>query len=119
MPTSRACGGVPARSRPRSRMRPASGASKPATRRSSVDLPEPEPPSSARNSPGATSRLSPSSASTAPKRFSTRSTRSNGASATPRQRPALKRDHSRERARSTAGGGVLGRNALASASAGG
>src|SRR6185437_4248219 len=50
-------------------MRPASGVSKPASRRRSVVLPQPEPPNSANSSPRATSRSTPATASTSPKRL--------------------------------------------------
>src|SRR5437867_1717404 len=47
-------------------MRPASGFSKPAMRRSVVVLPEPDGPSMVKNSPCSTSRLTSSSATTSP-----------------------------------------------------
>ena len=50
---------------------PASGASKPAIRRSSVVLPQPDGPSSATNSPRSTQSCASSTAWTAPKRFDT------------------------------------------------
>ena len=50
-------GGSVARSRPASTMRPAVGVSKPASMRSSVLLPQPDEPSSAKISPLAISRL--------------------------------------------------------------
>ena len=52
MPTSRRCGGVPVMSRPSISNSPRWCWLKPAISRSSVDLPEPEGPSSAKNSPG-------------------------------------------------------------------
>ena len=51
MLTGRSCGGICAMSLPSSRMRPSSGVSKPASIRSSVVLPQPLGPSSAKNSP--------------------------------------------------------------------
>ncbi len=53
MPTSRCHGGSAATSMPAIRTRPALARLNPASRRSSVDLPDPEGPSSAKNSPGA------------------------------------------------------------------
>src|SRR3954452_23306123 len=49
------------------RIRPALGCSKPAISRRQVVLPDPEGPSKAKNSPGAMSRSTPSTARTAPK----------------------------------------------------
>src|SRR3984893_2223666 len=62
---------------PFSRMVPESGVSKPASMRSSVVLPQPEGPSSAKNSPAAISRETSSTAAAAPgeKRLATRSMR--------------------------------------------
>ena len=54
MPTLRFHGGTPVTSRPPISSRPDWCWLKPAMRRSSVDLPEPEGPSSAKNSPGST-----------------------------------------------------------------
>ena len=51
MLTGRSCGSTGAISRPASRMRPSSGVSKPASMRSSVVLPQPLGPNSAKNSP--------------------------------------------------------------------
>src|SRR5882757_284785 len=56
-------------SSPSIRMRPLSGVSSPASRRSSVVLPQPDPPSSANSSPRAISRSTLSTATTAPKRL--------------------------------------------------
>src|SRR5471032_3299665 len=67
--TGRRCGGTPVMSWPSIRMRPASGASKPASRRSRVVLPQPELPSSANSSPRAISRSTPSTAMISPKRL--------------------------------------------------
>ena len=53
MPTSRFQGGSAATSTPPIRTRPALARLKPASSRSSVDLPDPDGPSSAKNSPGA------------------------------------------------------------------
>ena len=50
MLTGRRCGGSATMSSPSSRMRPSSGVSKPASIRSSVVLPQPDGPSSAKNS---------------------------------------------------------------------
>src|SRR5882757_7856357 len=50
-------------------MRPASGLSKPANKRSSVVLPQPEPPSRANSSPRPTSRSTRSTATIGPKRL--------------------------------------------------
>ena len=52
----------PDRVRPPTAMRPASSRSNPATMRSSVLFPQPEGPSRARNSPAATSMVTPSTA---------------------------------------------------------
>ena len=78
MLTGRSCGGTPVMSWPSMKMRPASGVSKPASMRSSVVLPQPEPPSSANISPRAISRSTPSTAATAPKRLVTPSMRDDG-----------------------------------------
>src|SRR5579862_830226 len=69
MLTGRRCGGTPVMSSPSIRMRPASGVSSPASRRKSVVLPQPEPPSRANSSPRAISRSTLSTATTAPKRL--------------------------------------------------
>ena len=71
MLTGRRCGGTPVMSWPSIRMRPASGVSKPASMRSRVVLPQPEPPSRANSSPRAMSRSTPSTAAIAPKRLLT------------------------------------------------
>src|SRR6186713_1424582 len=60
---------MPARSWPASSTRPASGASKPASRRSSVVLPQPDGPSSAKNSRSWISSVTPSTAAKSPKRL--------------------------------------------------
>ena len=54
MPTLRFQGGTPVTSSPSIRIAPRCARLKPAIRRSSVDLPHPEGPSSAKNSPGST-----------------------------------------------------------------
>src|SRR3954464_5641807 len=64
--TSRSCGAVRETSIPPSSIRPPSGRSKPAIRRSVVVLPEPEGPSSVKNSPRRTSRSMLSTAITPP-----------------------------------------------------
>src|ERR1700746_2706509 len=69
MLTGRRCGGTPVMSSPSIRMRPESGVSSPANRRSKVLLPQPEPPSRANSSPRAISRSTLSTATTAPKRL--------------------------------------------------
>src|SRR6516225_3446024 len=81
MLTGRRYGGIGAISSPSSRMRPSSGVSRPASRRSSVVLPQPEGPSSAKNSPAKISSDSSSTALTPPKRLLTASNRTNGAGA--------------------------------------
>ena len=80
MLTGRSCGSTGAMSRPPSRMRPSSGVSKPASMRSSVVLPQPLGPNSAKNSPAAMSSESRSTARKLPKVFDTPSIRSNGMS---------------------------------------
>ena len=60
-------------SRPSSRMRPSLGVSKPASTLSSVVLPQPDGPSSAKNSFSRISSETPSTALTAPKRLLTAS----------------------------------------------
>src|SRR5260370_27032660 len=62
-------------------MRPSSGISKPASRRNSVVLPQPEGPSSAKNSPGKISSDRPATALTPEKRLLTASNRTSGAAA--------------------------------------
>src|SRR5215472_4872179 len=71
MPTPRRAGGTSLTTRSSKRTSPVSGRSKPATSRSVVVLPHPEPPTSATSSPGAISRESPSTAVDAPKRLLT------------------------------------------------
>src|SRR5690349_8115269 len=61
-------------SRALSTIEPASASRMPATRRSRVVLPQPEGPSSVKNSPGFTSRLTPSTAAVAPKCFASPAT---------------------------------------------
>ena len=67
MLTGRSCGSTGAMSRPPSRMRPSSGVSKPASIRSSVVLPQPLGPNSAKNSPALMSSESRSTARKLPK----------------------------------------------------
>src|SRR3546814_14375118 len=69
--TGRLFGGMPAISCPSMRIWPSLGSSKPAIMRSSVVLPQPEGPSSTKNSPALMSRLTSSTAVTRPKRFET------------------------------------------------
>ncbi len=83
MLTGRWCGGMALMSSPSSRMRPSVGVSKPASMRSSVVLPQPDGPSSAKNSPCAMSSDRPSTAVSAPNRFDTASKRTSGAVACP------------------------------------
>src|SRR6476660_6331915 len=59
-------GGKPVTSRPAMRMRPPSAGSSPAIRRSVVDLPQPEGPSSTLSVPSSNSNESPSTARTLP-----------------------------------------------------
>ncbi|KQT94231.1 hypothetical protein ASG49_04850 [Marmoricola sp. Leaf446] len=70
MPTRRRSGGrcrwPSSTTSPPTPTTPASECSRPATSRSSVDLPQPEGPTTVTTSPGATSRSSPRTASTAP-----------------------------------------------------
>src|SRR4051794_18803793 len=66
---------------PFSRILPPSGVSKPASMRSSVVLPQPDGPSSAKNSPARMSSESLSTAVKPPNRFVTRSMRNSGMSA--------------------------------------
>src|SRR6266550_5157518 len=80
MLTGRWCGGTPVMSWPSIRMRPASGVSRPASRRSKVVLPHPEPPSRANSSPRSMARSTLSTAVTAPKRLVTPSMRTIGVS---------------------------------------
>ena len=68
-------------SQPSSRIRPSSGVSKPASIRSSVVLPQPDGPSSAKNSPARMSSDSRSTARKPPNFFTTASMRSSGMSA--------------------------------------
>ena len=64
--TGRRCGGSAVMSRPPSTIRPAAGWMNPASVRSSVVLPEPEPPSSTNSSPRPISSSSLSSATAGP-----------------------------------------------------
>ena len=66
MPALRLHGGRPVTSRSPIRMRPLFGVPKPATKRNSVVLPEPDGPRNAKNSPCATSRLMSSSTAVSP-----------------------------------------------------
>ena len=65
--TLRRFGGMPSAASPNSRTWPASGCSKPEISRRQVVLPEPDGPSMAKNSPSAISKLTASTARTAPK----------------------------------------------------
>src|SRR5690242_11592957 len=67
MATSRYFGSTSVTSRSPMKMRPAVAVSNPATMRRAVVLPQPEGPSSTRNSPSAMSRFSPLTTSTWPK----------------------------------------------------
>src|SRR4051812_42499588 len=67
MPMSRRNGGRSTTDRPASRIAPASGCRKPAIRLSVVDFPQPDGPSSVKNSPGGTARSIPSTAAWAAK----------------------------------------------------
>src|SRR5260370_42047967 len=78
MLTARRWGGTDARSWPSSSTRPASGISKPASKRSSVVLPQPEGPRSAKNSPWKISSDSAATALTPEKRLLTASNRTSG-----------------------------------------
>src|SRR5829696_4197429 len=69
--TLRLFGGTPTAERPSISISPSVGSSKPATIRSVVVLPHPDGPSSARNSPGCTSRSMRSTATRSPNRFVT------------------------------------------------
>ena len=71
MLTGRSQGGTEVMSWPSISMRPLSGVSNPASIRSSVDLPEPEPPRRQKISPSATSRLMLSTARKPSKVFTT------------------------------------------------
>src|SRR5712691_1798376 len=75
MATSRWAGGSAVTSRAPIQRRPASGDSSPASRRSSVVLPQPDGPRSTRHSPGSTVRSISRSAACAPNRLPTRSKR--------------------------------------------
>src|SRR5262245_46060777 len=79
MLTGRRCGGTGTTSSPPRKMRPSLGVSKPASIRSNVVLPQPDGPSSAKNSPCPISKVSVSTAATAPKRLLTASKRISGA----------------------------------------
>src|SRR4051794_32634711 len=65
----RRCTGTSVMSAPPTRMRPASGVSKPAIMRSVVVLPHPDGPSRAKNSPAAIVRSTPSTARTRPSKL--------------------------------------------------
>src|SRR5690606_28679258 len=67
--TARSATGRSVMSLPLNETAPMSGKSSPAMMRSSVVLPDPDGPSSARNSPGRASRLTLSSATKSPKRL--------------------------------------------------
>src|SRR5262245_53553941 len=71
MLTCRLLGGTPTTSSPRSWMSPSSGSSNPATMRIVVVLPQPDGPSSVRNSPSRMSIDRSSTATTSPKVFVT------------------------------------------------
>ena len=66
MLTGRLCAGIRSRSWPSTSMRPDSGVSKPAIERSSVVLPQPDGPSSAKNSLSAMSSEMPCRATVSP-----------------------------------------------------
>src|SRR5882757_20601 len=66
MPMSRRCTGRSVMSLPPTWTRPESGSSKPAIMRSDVVLPQPDGPSSEKNSPAAMSSVTPSTATTLP-----------------------------------------------------
>src|SRR5436190_8704854 len=78
MLTGRRYGGSAPISSPSSKMRPASGVSKPASNRSSVVLPQPEGPSSAKNSLRPISSEKSSTAACVPKCLLTPSNRTSG-----------------------------------------
>ena len=84
MPMSRLAADSPVRSAPSTSTAPRSGWSKPATMRSAVVLPQPDGPSSATSSPGASARSKPSSARAAPKERC----RPDSSRPTPRREPA-------------------------------
>ena len=67
--TARLLGGISAMSWPSIRTWPSLGTSRPASMRSNVVLPQPDGPSSAKNSPGAMSRLTLSTATVEPHRL--------------------------------------------------
>ena len=69
--TGRLSDGIPAMSCPSIRIWPSVGNSKPAIMRSNVVLPQPDGPSSTKNSPAMMSRLTLSTAVTLPKRLET------------------------------------------------
>src|ERR1700688_1322197 len=75
MLTGRRWGGTAPMSSPSSRIRPSLGGPQPARRRNSLVLPQPEGPSSAKNSPWLMSSVSALTAATAPKRLVTASKR--------------------------------------------
>ena len=79
MLTGRLSGGSIVMSRSRSRIRPPVGSSKPPIIRRVVVLPQPDGPRSEKNSPEAMSMDTPSTARTAPKRFSRSTSRISGA----------------------------------------
>src|SRR5580704_5291650 len=81
MLTGRRWGGTAARSSPPSSTRPWSGVSNPARMRSRVVLPQPDGPSSAKNSPGKMSRLSRFTAGVPAKRLETAAKRTSGSPA--------------------------------------
>src|SRR6266700_1542964 len=85
MLTARRWGGTDTRSSPSSSTRPSSGISRPASSRNSVVLPQPEGPSSAKNSPWKMSSDSPATALVTEKRLVTPSNRTSGGSAGFRQ----------------------------------
>src|SRR3954447_347457 len=76
--TARLSGGASVTLRPRSRIWPLVGRSNPAIMRSGEVLPQPDGPSREKNSPGRSSRVTPSTATTSPKCFSIRSRRTSG-----------------------------------------
>ena len=99
MLSGRRCGGTRVMSASASRTRPSLGRSKPATMRSSVVLPQPEGPSIVTNSPSRIARLTSSSATTAPKRWVTRSTVTAAACSLTAARPRRRRRARAERRR--------------------
>ena len=78
MLTGRRCGGTPVTSTPSTRIVPASGSSKPPIIRSSVVLPQPEGPSSEKNSPRRIASVTSSTATKSPKRLLTPSISTQG-----------------------------------------